>query len=58
MAKKKKYTFKVTATLCDEDKAFYDTREKVLKELKEWLELNENDSDLIGCSPFEKIEIV
>lgn len=54
----KKYTFKVTATLCDEDETFLDTREKVLQELKEWLEMDENDSDFPGSSPFEKIEIV
>lgn len=54
----KKYTFTVAVTLCDEDRAFLDTKEKVLQELKDWLEMYENDSDSPGSSPFEKIEIV
>ena len=52
----KKYTFKVTATLCEEDEDI--TREQALEDLKEWLKAYENDSDVIGCSEFEKIEIV
>ncbi len=53
----KTYTFTVTATLCDEDNIFYNTREKVREELEEWLKMDEDDSDLMGGSPFEKIEI-
>ena len=52
----KKYTFTVTATLCEEDEDV--TREQALESLKEWLEAYENGSDLLGSSEFEKIEIV
>lgn len=52
----KKYTFKVTATLCEEDEDV--TRERALEDLKEWLEAYEDDSGLMGWTVFEKIEIV
>lgn len=54
----KKYTFKVTATLCEEDEHI--TREQALESLAEWLEAyeNEHDSSLLGSSEFKKIEIV
>lgn len=51
----KTYTFTVTATLCEEDEK--ETREQALESLQEWLEAYENDSDFMGCSEFEKIEI-
>lgn len=53
---KKKYTFKVTAYLCDEDKDC--SREDALEDLKDWLKDYECDSGLMGYSIFEKIEIV
>lgn len=52
----KKYTFKVTVTLCEEDEDL--TREDALEELMDWLKEYECGSGLPGCSPFEKIEIV
>lgn len=52
----KKYTFTVTATLCEEDEDV--TREQALESLREWLETYENGSDLLGSSEFDKIEIV
>lgn len=52
----KKYTFKVTATLCKGDEDV--TREQALESLREWLEGLEDDSGLIGSSEFDKIEIV
>lgn len=52
----KKYTFTVTATLCEEDEDI--TREYALEELRDWLKQEECDSDFPGCSPFKKIEIV
>jgi hypothetical protein len=51
----KTYTFTVIATLCEEDEKV--TREQALESLKDWLETYENDSGLMGCSEFEKIEI-
>lgn len=51
----KTYTFTVFATLCEEDEKV--TREQALESLQDWLEAYENDSDLMGCSEFEKIEI-
>lgn len=52
----KQYTFKVTATLCEEDSD--KTRERALEDLREWLEAYECNSGFPGCSIFEKIEIV
>lgn len=51
----KTYTFTVIATLCEEDEK--ETREQALESLQEWLEAYENDSDFMGCSEFEKINI-
>lgn len=52
----KKYTFTVTATLCEEDENV--TREEALEDLEEWLKVYENESGFPGSSEFEKIEIV
>lgn len=52
----KKYTFKVTATLYDEDENM--SREEVASSLREWLEEYEDDSGLAGSTPFERIEII
>lgn len=52
----KKYTFTVTATLCEEYEDI--TREYALEELRDWLEPEECGSVFPGYSPFKKIEIV
>lgn len=44
----KRYTFTVTAHLCEEDS--HVTREEVQESLREWLECYENNSDIKGSS--------
>lgn len=51
----KRYTFTVTATLCEEDS--HVTREEAQECLREWLECYEDNSDIKGSSIFEKITI-